>query len=103
MSKIIKGGNILVKLFILFAIVSFTLFGCFLEETKTSNSITEENVEKKPHANIITIDLKLKESEEKAIFEKAVSNSTIEPGVVIWQQNHSINLPVTKKLIFFGL
>ncbi|MFL0507188.1 hypothetical protein ACH0B5_15720 [Ureibacillus sp. 179-F W5.1 NHS] len=71
------------KLFIFFAIISFALFGCSQEpETKTSESVTEKNVEEEAYVNTKTIHLELKESEEIAIFEKAVSNSTKESGIV---------------------
>lgn len=71
------------KLFTVIAIISFALVGCSQEsETKTSESIIEKNVEEEANVNTKTIDLEIKESEEIAIFEKAVSNSKKEPGVV---------------------
>ncbi|MFC7687513.1 hypothetical protein [Ureibacillus sp. GCM10028918] len=71
------------KLAIVFAIISCVLVGCSQEtETKTSESITEKSAEEEAHVNTKTIDLEIEESEEVAIFEKAVSNSKKEPGVV---------------------
>ncbi|MEQ6358049.1 hypothetical protein ABNX05_25990 [Lysinibacillus sp. M3] len=71
------------KKFLLFAIINLALVGCSQEpETKTSEPITKKNVEEEAYINTKTIDLELKESEEIAIFEKAVSKSKKEPGVV---------------------
>lgn len=71
------------KLYTVIAIISFALVGCSQElETKTSESIIEKNVEEEANVNTKTVDLEIKESEEIAVFEKAVSNSKKEPGVV---------------------
>ncbi|MFC9541852.1 hypothetical protein ACFTQ7_18520 [Lysinibacillus sp. NPDC056959] len=70
------------KIFLLFAIINFALVGCSQEpETKTSEPITKKNVEEEAYINTKAIDLEL-ELEEIAIFEKAVSKSKKEPGVV---------------------
>lgn len=79
----IKGGDILKKRFIVYAFISFALFGCAQEsETKTSIPQTEKNEEAEAYINTKTVNLELKESEEIALFERAVSNSTKESGMV---------------------
>lgn len=78
MSKL--KGDILKKIFLLFTVISIALVGCAQEPKSQISEPTEKNIETNSSTKIS--DLELKEKEEIDIFERAISNSKKEPGIV---------------------
>lgn len=79
MSK--SRGDILKKIIIMLSVISFALVGCSQEQkSQISEPTTERSVETNSKTKIN--DLELKKSEEIEVFEKALSDSKKEPGIV---------------------